>query len=40
MSETHSGEEQKTILVIDDDPIVLESLKFHLEAWNHKTLAA
>ncbi|MBT3768037.1 MAG: PAS domain-containing protein [Rhodospirillaceae bacterium] len=30
----------KTILVIDDDPIVLESLKFRLEAWNHVALAA
>ncbi|MBT6363739.1 MAG: response regulator [Rhodospirillales bacterium] len=28
------------IMVIDDDSIVLESLKFRLEAWNHTTLAA
>ena len=30
----------KTILIIDDNPIVLESVKLRLEAWNHETLAA
>ncbi|MBT8003992.1 MAG: response regulator [Rhodospirillales bacterium] len=40
MSKIEAIDGQKTILVIDDDPIVLESLKFRLEAWNHKTLAA
>ncbi|MBT6219570.1 MAG: PAS domain S-box protein [Rhodospirillaceae bacterium] len=33
-------ESSKTILVIDDDPTVLESLQLRLEAWNHKTIAA
>jgi CheY-like chemotaxis protein len=30
----------KVILVIDDDPSVLESLKVRLEAWEYKALAA
>jgi DNA-binding NtrC family response regulator len=40
MSKVDAAEDQRTILFIDNDPIVLESLKFRLEAWNHKTLAA
>ncbi|MBT3764709.1 MAG: response regulator [Rhodospirillales bacterium] len=30
----------KTVLFIDDDPIVLESIKVRLETWGCKTLAA
>ena len=40
ISDTPNGAPSKTVLIIDDDPIVLESLTLRIEAWNHKALPA
>ncbi|MBT3906579.1 MAG: PAS domain S-box protein [Rhodospirillales bacterium] len=40
MSTVQKDMDSKTVLLIDDDPSVLESLKLRLESWEYNTLAA